>query len=234
MHVRLAARRGGEPAIPLERRRDLDRRLRGRSPPRARRSRGGRSSPRSSSPLSRAYVMRWVTRSGAVSGGRITSTSMATAADAGTTAEGFLSKSVWVVAASASPSIRSSSSPSGPRTTTLDRVTGSPNTLTTRRSYSTWSMPSSPRTTWASWIGLIMSAVARLVASGASAVDSSLDSSPDPPHAASASASATAVLITWRICRPPVLWSVPDVVIVPRRAEAPLKHRCRHAGPRSR
>jgi hypothetical protein len=48
------------------------------------------------------------------------------------------------------PSIRMSLFPVGSRTVTLVSVTGSGNTLMTRSSYSTWSMPSSPRTTWAS------------------------------------------------------------------------------------
>src|SRR5262249_4971406 len=43
---------------------------------------------------------------------------------------------------------------------TLVRVTGSPAALSTSRSYSTWSLPSSPRTTCASWIGLTEIAVA--------------------------------------------------------------------------
>src|SRR4051794_9809067 len=47
-------------------------------------------------PASSAYVTRLVTRSGAVPGARATSTLTPTAADAGTTADGFLSNSVCV------------------------------------------------------------------------------------------------------------------------------------------
>ena len=142
---------------------------------RARSALGARSRPRDPALRSRrsitrarrgsgsVYSIRCVTRFGTVPGFRARSTSTATAADGLRTGVGVLVRSAWVPAASVAPSIRASSLPAGSRTVTLVNVTGSLNTLTTMSSYSTWYIPSSPRTTWASWIGWTRRALVRSV-----------------------------------------------------------------------
>jgi hypothetical protein len=75
-----------------------------------------------------------MTRSGAVPGGTIKSTSTETVLDAAIAVVTVWAKRVWVAATSVSPSIRMSSFPAGSRTATLDSVTGETKALVTRSS----------------------------------------------------------------------------------------------------
>ena len=96
--------------------------------------------------------MRWLTRSTARSGGTVTSMTTATVPEAGIAAVGVLPRRGWVAVTNASPSSRSSVSPSGAVTAIDVRVTGAANPLVTSRSYSRWSSPSLPDTRKGSFV----------------------------------------------------------------------------------
>src|SRR5215218_10761583 len=76
----------------------------------------------------------------------------ATVPEAGISAIGVLPRSGWVAVTNASPSRRSSVSPSGAVTAIDVRVTGAANPLVTSRSYSRWSSPSLPDTRRGSFV----------------------------------------------------------------------------------
>src|SRR5215204_3850774 len=90
--------------------------------------------------------MWWLTPSTARSGGTVTSTTTATAPEAGIVAVGVLPRSGCVAVTNASPSNRSSASLSGEVTAIDVRVTGAANPLVISKSYSRWSSPSLPDT----------------------------------------------------------------------------------------
>src|SRR3954468_3275721 len=96
--------------------------------------------------------MLWLTRSTARSGGTVTSMTTATVPEAGIAAIGVLPRRGWVAVTNASPSSRSSVSPSGAVTAIAVRVTGAANPLVTSRSYSRWSSPSLPDTRKGSFV----------------------------------------------------------------------------------
>src|SRR5215211_7515938 len=103
--------------------------------------------------------MLWLTRSTARSGGTVTSMTTATVPEAGISAIGVLPRSGWVAVTNASPSSRSSVSPSGAVTAIDVRVTGAANPLVTSRSYSRWSSPALPDTRRGSFVAETIMAV---------------------------------------------------------------------------
>src|SRR5918997_3344368 len=113
--------------------------------------------------------MLWLTRSTARSGGTVTSMTTATAPEAGIVAIGVLPRSGCVAVTNASPSNRSSVSPSGEVTAIDVRVTGAANPLVTSRSYSRWSTPSLPDTRKGSFVAETMMAVVLSPAAGETA-----------------------------------------------------------------
>src|SRR5829696_1109673 len=100
------------------------------------------------------------------SGGTVTSMTTATVPEAGISAIGVLPRSGWVAVTNASPSRRSSVSPSGAVTAIDVRVTGAANPLVTSRSYSRWSSPSLPDTRNGSFVAETTIAVVFTPAAG--------------------------------------------------------------------
>ena len=90
----------------------------------------------------------------------------ATVPEAGIAAVGVLPRRGWVAVTNASPSSRSSVSPSGAVTAIDVRVTGAANPLVTSRSYSRWSSPSLPDTRKGSFVAETTMAVVFSPAAG--------------------------------------------------------------------